>query len=113
MEARNDLQETPLHFASSWGNIKIVQLLLERNLNIDASNVYGKTPLMTAIRHRHEEVVEQLILSGAVLEARSNDQQTPLHIASSWGNIKILQLILEKNPNLLQAKMKMEIYLLT
>ena len=104
LEARNKHQQTPFCIASSLGNIKIVQLLLERKPNVEAKDEDENTPLITAIQQRHQQVAKHLIISGADLEARNNREETPLHCASYWGNIKIVQLLLEKNPNLLEAK---------
>ena len=107
LEARDNVQQTPLHYATRWGNTKIVQLLIEKNPSIlEAKDKYGRTPLFSAILSGNEQVVEEVIKSGADLEARDKyGQQTPLHYASSeQGNIKIVQLLLEKNPILLETK---------
>ena len=105
LEARNKRQKTPLHLESYMGNPKSVQLILERKPNLlEAKDEDGENPLFTAIRHQHEQVAEQLIISGADLEARNKYQENLLHCASSRGNIKIVKLLLEKNPDLLQAK---------
>ena len=47
------------------GNTKIVQLLLERKPNLEAIDEEGETPLFKAIMNQNEQVVEQLIISGA------------------------------------------------
>merc|ERR1712008_659925 len=82
-------------------NIKIIQLLLNRKPDLlKARDNFGSTPLFTAIQYEHEEIVVQLIISGADLEARNNHQETPLHCAISpflgKGNTKIVQLLLER-----------------
>ena len=103
----NRRQQTTLHYASYWGNLNIVQLLIEKNPNLlKAKDKNKETPLFSAIACKHEQVVEQLIIYKADLEARDNDQQTPLHYATRWGNTKIVQLLIEKNPSILEAKDK-------
>ena len=109
LDARNERQQTALHVVSynsgRTGNAKIVQLLLERNPKLlEAKDQDGDTPLYPAIEEKHEQVVKQLIASGANLDTRNNSEQTPLHIASQDGSTKIIQLLLERNPNLLEAK---------
>ena len=49
-------------------------------------------------------ILEQLIIARADLEARDNHQHTPLNYATRWGNIKMVQLLLERNPSILEAK---------
>ena len=111
LEAKNKRKETVLHCAAMRGNIEVVNLLLEKGTKhevreqyqrtsheqvvtsldrkpnlLEAKDREGKTPLLTAIRYHHEQVIEQLIMSGADLKATNNRQQTPLHFASYWGN---------------------------
>ena len=104
LEARNNTQQTPIHHASFIGNTKIVQLLLERKANIEARDHNGETPLFKAIEFGHDQVAEELIISGANLEIRNVFQETPLHFASLLNNTKIVQLLLERKPNLHEAK---------
>ena len=104
LEANNKMKETALHCAARTGNVKVVRLLLEKGAKLEPRYILGETPIFIAIRCGHEKVVEQLIISGADLEARNNRQKTLLHVASSRRNTKIVQLLLEKNPNLLEAK---------
>jgi ankyrin repeat protein len=44
-EAKNILDQTPLHLASRNGCFEIVKYLVEQGANIQAKTVYGKTPL--------------------------------------------------------------------
>ena len=108
IDAKNKRQQTALHVVSYSGkieNTKLVQLLLERNPNLlEAKDSIGDTPLYPAIEEKHEQVVKQLIICGANLDTRNNSKQTPLHIASQDGSTKIIQILLERRPNLLEAK---------
>ena len=51
---------TPLHDAARYGYLKIVRLLLEYGANINAKDMFGKTPLDFAKRRNQLEVVEKL-----------------------------------------------------
>lgn len=71
-----------LHFAV-WGsdNNPDLAFLLKQDLDINAQNAQGETPLHTAASRNYIISVRQLCEAGANINARNNEGQTPLHIA--------------------------------
>ena len=68
---------TPLHFASSEGRVKMVSLLIHNHADITARNVRGQTPLFFAQKHGyakigHTKVIELLT---AAEQARSGQKE--------------------------------------
>jgi uncharacterized protein len=63
---------TPLHYAATGPDPKIVQLLLERGATVDSESPNRTTPLMMAARYGKEESVRLLLGQGADLK-RTND----------------------------------------
>ena len=99
---RNDHQ-TPLHAASYFGNVEIVRLLLDHGADPEANaeGSMGEKPLhkVSVGEYRSQEDgvrVGQLLLErGADVNTRRNDHQTPLHLASYFGNVEIVRLLLD------------------
>lgn len=92
---------TALHLAAFWGSREIVLLLLGNGAIIDLPSKskasFGNSALQAAIAMQQLEIVELLLLRGAnpnFLQKPSNI--TPLHIAASRDNEKIISLLLEK-----------------
>jgi hypothetical protein len=56
----------------------------------------GWTPLHSASREGHVDIVELLIQHGADVNKQTNNQETPLHLASASGKLEILQLLVER-----------------
>lgn len=56
---------SPIHYAASGPNTRLVQWLLERGAQIDAESPNGTTPLMLAAQHAPEATVELLLKRGA------------------------------------------------
>lgn len=79
------MSQTPLHVASGCNNIAIVKFLLEwkgaENVELEAKNMYGETPLHMAAKNGCNESVRMLLDRGASLEAKANNGMTPLHLA--------------------------------
>jgi ankyrin repeat protein len=63
---------TPLHYAASGPEPKVVALLLDRGARIDARSPNGTTPLMMAARYGAEEGAELLLARGASVAARND-----------------------------------------
>lgn len=65
---------TPLHVACIYGHFPTVQLLVERNANIDASANGMLSPLYFANRHKHSHIIEYL------QQHRKPTPQEPCHM---------------------------------
>jgi len=73
VNARNNYNETPLHFQTSEG---VVRLLIEAGADVNARNDYNSTPLHFQTR---EGSVRLLIEAGADVNTRNNNR-TPLQV---------------------------------
>lgn len=78
--------ETPLHRAAAYGDVEMIQLLLDRGADREARDAHGETPLCWASRH---------LRPGAVLArlAYGEHRVSAAHVARStsdhgcgWGN---------------------------
>lgn len=56
---------TALHYAASGNSIEVTELLVERGARIDARAPNGRTPLMMAVLHADEVLVDALLAAGA------------------------------------------------
>ncbi len=65
------------------GKLSPVQLLLDHGAEIDSRDEAGMTPLLSAVAHGSEAMVNLLIQTGAGLGARDWTAGTALHIAAS------------------------------
>jgi len=58
---------TALMWASSYGQVPTVQLLLKRGAQVDFEGWEGETPLLLAAAGGHHEVVRLLLTEGAAV----------------------------------------------
>ena len=75
----------------------LLQILLDHGAVIDARTDDGWTALHSATYWSQTEVVSRLIRRGASVNAQTNSQQTPLHLAAAapnGGNADVLQILL-------------------
>ena len=63
---------SPLHYAATGNEPKIVALLLDRGAPIDARSPNGSTPLMMAARYGAEGSVDLLLARGADKQLRND-----------------------------------------
>lgn len=61
----NKIGWTPLHYAASQEDVRIVRLLLDHHAYIDAESPNKTTPLMMAARYGSEEIARHLLDEGA------------------------------------------------
>ena len=72
---------TPLHYAASTGQLKVISLLLENYAYIDAESPNGTTPLMMASMYGTAAAVKLLLEEGADPLLRNQQGLTALQFA--------------------------------
>jgi poly(3-hydroxybutyrate) depolymerase len=88
---------TPLHMAAEGGHREIVDLLIAKGADINATagagDGVGWTPLHEAAEEGHKKVVELLILKGADINVKNGDGRTPLDLAFKHKNAEIADIL--------------------
>lgn len=90
---------TALYHAALWGQTKMVQMLLthgaDANIAEEESQIFaGQTPLMVAAGHGYVAIVQELLNSGAEVEAKSKNRGTALSSAVTGGHAEVVRLLL-------------------
>jgi ankyrin repeat protein len=100
IDIRGENGFTALHVAAYFGHVDTVALLIshganiENRLNPDPGKVGAAgTPLWSAVRNGHENMVKLLIAAGADVDAKDGDQNPLLVYAVSLGNLQIVALL--------------------
>ncbi len=92
-----------LWIAANYGNLGILEQLLERGSAINQANSDGATPLLIAAYKGHLDIVERLLERGADIHQANNDGATPLIIAAQQDYIDIVERLLASGANIHQA----------
>ncbi|XP_038133002.1 histone-lysine N-methyltransferase EHMT2 [Cyprinodon tularosa] len=86
---------TGLHHAAKLGNLEIVNMLLETGqVDVNAQDNGGWTPIIWAAEHKHVEVIKSLLNRGADVSIKDKELNVCLHWAAYAGNIDIAELVL-------------------
>ncbi|KAF1313614.1 Serine/threonine-protein phosphatase 6 regulatory ankyrin repeat subunit, partial [Globisporangium splendens] len=86
-----------LHSACQRGDLRLVQLLLSRDVPVNATNEDGDAPLMVASRNGHHELVRVLLKHGASVDMPDKNGVTPLRCAAEKGHHVVAAVLLENN----------------
>jgi ankyrin repeat protein len=101
--AKDNLGETPLHWASKNGHSQAVIELLEHGADVNAKDNVGIIPLHAASLKEHMQVFRALLDHGANVDAREIDGWTPLHNAASRDHLVIVKALVTVGADILAA----------
>ncbi|WP_456201480.1 ankyrin repeat domain-containing protein [Wolbachia endosymbiont of Protocalliphora sialia] len=126
IESQDKDDKKPLDLAVEAGRLNVAKLLLDRGASVNAKDKNDRTPLDLATKGDMIELlkraqmdqglsinaregtfdkVEDLIAQGANLEAKDNNDNTPLHNACNNGHFNVAKYLIEKGASL-KAKNK-------
>ncbi|CAM1511788.1 Fc.00g093010.m01.CDS01 [Cosmosporella sp. VM-42] len=99
---------TPLQYAAGWGNLTVVEALLEDSeIDVNLSDSVGQVPLSIAAEGGHVDIVRILLRNKEIAADRADDNgQTPLSKASIRGHKDIARLLLGRrdvDPNAMDS----------
>ena len=108
INARNDYDETPLHFSVMQQAKPMVQALLERRALLSARDAWGETPLHNAAYSGNHKIAELLLNRKADPNVLSEAGLTPLHIAFARLDLEMVKLFLKYDGDLSTKPFHME-----
>ncbi|CAH2314459.1 histone-lysine N-methyltransferase EHMT2 [Pelobates cultripes] len=86
---------TCLHHAAKCGNLEMLSFLLSTGqVNVNAQDNGGWTPIIWAAEHKHIEVIRMLLTRGADVTLQDNEKNICLHWASFTGSADIAEVLL-------------------
>ena len=71
-----------MHRAAFWGYTEVVELLINNEVDVNAKDKYGCTPLHDAAEYSHLEIAEMLINRAPDMNALDNNGATPFDLAN-------------------------------
>jgi ankyrin repeat protein len=95
----NDAGWTPLHHAACAGDIDVVTLLFNYNIDINARAKDSATPLYTAAQGNSLTVVDFLLLKGAAPNVAAENGSLPVIPAIARGNADMVKSLLRAGSN--------------
>ncbi|KAF8486727.1 hypothetical protein F5888DRAFT_1624592 [Russula emetica] len=102
VDPRGFWESTPLHSAAYYGDLEMVQVLLDYGADVNSKNRGRSTPLDYASLNGHRDdarVAQLLIAHRADPKTQGVKGNTPLHYASEYGRIEIVRLLIEHGAN--------------
>ena len=84
-----------LHYSSDEGNLKIVDILLESNCEINIKNSFDQTPLHLSSKRGYFDISKKLLDGGALLNAFDKEKNSPIHYVCENNHIELLNFFLK------------------
>jgi ankyrin repeat protein len=111
VDVRGEEGDTLLHSPALYGDLEMVQILLDYKVDVNAQRDRGWTPLHDAsdgdrltiynvVRSsRFPDTIQLLLEHGADINMRALNSSTPLHLAAKNRNVEIVRMLLEHGAN--------------
>jgi ankyrin repeat protein len=96
IELKDKNKMYPIHYAVIFNNLKILELLVSKNSNVNLKDGSEMTPLMLAIKYKNINIIKYLLKNDNLnINQTNNEGHTALHMACNYENENIVELLLE------------------
>ena len=95
VDATDDYDMTPLHWAARAGSMQCTEMLLERGALANPLNKARRTPLQLAAEADKADIIRLLARHNADLNTQDKKGRTPLHRATYEGCVDAAETLLE------------------
>ncbi len=89
---------TALHHACDEGNLKIVDILVKTNIDLNCRTNNKKTALHLAVTHGYFDITKLLIENGININLVDDEKNTVIHLCAAMSHQELLKYLLEKYP---------------
>jgi ankyrin repeat protein len=89
-------KNTLLHIASTYCQLKVMRLLMERTADINIRNAKHDSALHLAALSGSVEIIEMLLDNGVSVDLVNEENDTPLHVSALSGNLEATKTLVEK-----------------
>jgi len=93
VDARDHCGKTPIMWAASNGNEKLVELLIDQGAALNMQNFVGETALYLAAARGFDGICTLLIENGADTRFATIEGSSPVHVAAAGGHIAALKTL--------------------
>ena len=99
--SNSEYNESSLHQFTDRNNLKAIEFLVDKGVDVNTRNKHGYTPLHWAAWSGDIETANVLLAKGADINSQANDKHTPLHRAAVNGQVEMVKLLLDRGANAL------------
>ena len=86
--------------ASLDGKYEVIKSFVDKGCDLNNIDADGRTPLMSAIKNKHDKIAELLIKSGALLDVQDHKGFTALIHAAFSGSADTAQLLVDRGADI-------------
>jgi ankyrin repeat protein len=95
----DSLGRAPIHFASAFGQLAVLDLLAHAGANLSATDSKSRTILHYAAQFGHRHIIQWITAQRLGLPITDTQGFTPLHFAAESGEAAIVTQLLEIDPS--------------
>lgn len=95
LDAPDECGNTPLIWATEYGHLEVVSVLVEAGVGLDAQGFLGATAISRACRSGHCDILRLLLARGGDPNICNDKMQYPMHFAAFKKHPEAVSLLLE------------------
>ncbi|CAG8976382.1 hypothetical protein HYALB_00006155 [Hymenoscyphus albidus] len=96
IDTQDALGQTPLLRAISYGDLSMVECLLDHGADTGCMNEDGENAISMSASKGFEDIFAALVKKGANPQLRDKESKCPLMLAAKYGNLTMIKTLIEK-----------------